>query len=105
MKARAGNDQRHERLIARLLWFGTLLASAVIAAGMAIRALPPLGHAVPPGWNGLAVMKAGVALFILLPVARVALMLLTFLHEKDFRYALIAGLVLAIIAAGVLAAL
>lgn len=50
-------------------------------------------------------MKAGVALFIALPVARVALMLLTFLREKDFVHAMIAGLVLAIIAAGVPAAL
>jgi uncharacterized membrane protein len=36
-------------------------------------------------------------LFILLPVLRVLLMLFVFIHERDFRFASVAGLVLAII--------
>ncbi|MDM4501851.1 DUF1634 domain-containing protein [Klebsiella oxytoca] len=40
-------------------------------------------------------------MFILLPVARVALMLTIFLRERDYAYVVIAALVLAIIAAGV----
>lgn len=47
-------------------------------------------------------MKAGVAVFIFLPVARVALMLAIFLRERDYVYTVTAALVLAIIAAGVL---
>jgi uncharacterized membrane protein len=47
-------------------------------------------------------VKAGVAVFILLPVARVALMLTLFLRERDYAYTVIAALVLAIIAAGVI---
>ncbi|MBD8897498.1 DUF1634 domain-containing protein [Rhodanobacter sp. DHG33] len=105
MNPRASDDQRRERLVARLLWLGTWIASAIIAVGLALRAMQHVGHAFPHGPDGLAVMKAGVALFIALPVGRVALMLFTFLREKDVVYALIAGLVLAIIAAGVLAAL
>jgi uncharacterized membrane protein len=42
-----------------------------------------------------------VALFILLPVARVALMLATFLHERDYAYTAISALVLVIIATGI----
>ena len=43
-------------------------------------------------------MKAGVALFILLPVARVALMIAIFLRERDYAYTAISTLVLVIIA-------
>jgi uncharacterized membrane protein len=46
--------------------------------------------------------KVGVALFIVLPAARVALMLLIFLRERDYAFSLISALVLTIIAAGFL---
>ena len=52
-------------------------------------------------WAGLDVVKVGVGVFILLPVARVVLMLAIFLRERDYIYAVIAALVLAIIAVGV----
>jgi uncharacterized membrane protein len=91
---------RHEQIIAALLWYGTWFASALIATGvllMAVKSLP-----ASPGLTGYEVVKAGVAVFILLPVARVALMLAIFLRESDYAYTLIAALVLAIIAAGVI---
>ncbi len=50
-------------------------------------------------------VKAGVALFILLPVTRVALMLVIFLRERDSAYTAISALVLAIIGAAFLAGL
>lgn len=50
-------------------------------------------------------MKAGVALLVLLPITRVALMLVIFLSERDFAYAAISALVLGIIGAGFLVAL
>ena len=43
----------------------------------------------------------GIVLFILLPVLRVLLMLLVFIREGDFRLAVTAGLVLAIILLGI----
>ncbi len=85
---------RRERPIAALLWWGTWLASAVTGAGV-LAAL--LGH------GGMPLTYAGIALFILLPVARVVLMLAIFLRERDHAYAAISGLVLAIIVVGVLA--
>jgi uncharacterized membrane protein len=47
-------------------------------------------------------VKVGVALFIVLLAARVALMLLMFLRERNYAFSLISALVLTIIAAGFL---
>jgi uncharacterized membrane protein len=85
-----------QRLIAGLLEYGTWIAAAVIGASLLIGL---------SGHDGLIVEKAGVGLFILLPVARVALMFVLFVHARDRTYAAISALVLAIIAAGVAAGL
>lgn len=90
-----------DRVIAGLLWYGTWLASALIAAGMALDFLPQ----ALAGLRGLELVQAGVALFILLPVARVALMLAIFLRERDYAYTAISALVLLVIAAGVMSGL
>ena len=92
---------RRDRAIAGLLWYGTWLASALIAAGMAVDFLLPAHGSL----RDLELVKAGVALFIVLPVARVALMLAIFLRERDYAYTAISALVLLIIAAGVVSGL
>lgn len=94
-----------EQLIAGLLWYGTWLASVFIALGLALGLLQQLALPVLLGFSGFAVMKAGVALFILLPVARVALMLFIFVRERDYAYVAISALVLVIIGASLLAGL
>jgi uncharacterized membrane protein len=101
MNTEANCGDRRERIIAALLWHGTWLASAIIAVGMSLSVFPRFEHALPFGLSGYDMIKAGVALFILLPVARVALMLATFLHERDYAYAAISALVLVIIATGI----
>jgi uncharacterized membrane protein len=90
---------RREQMIAGLLWYGTWLASALILLGMAIDLA---GRPSLFGLSGSAAVKTGVVLFILLPVARVALMLLIFLHERDYAFTMISALVLTIIGAGLL---
>lgn len=92
-----------ERLIAGLLWYGTLLATAIIGAGMAIGLLQHVAPLRLAGLDAFAIVKAGVALFILLPIARIVLMLVLFLRERDYVYAAISTLVLTIIAAGIVA--
>ncbi len=94
---------RLERLLAKQLHYGTWLASAVIACGILLVAL----HWQPgPGWpalpSGMQVVAAGIGLFILLPVSRVVLMLVVFVHQRDYLFGLIAALVLAIIGLGLL---
>ncbi|WP_089177393.1 DUF1634 domain-containing protein [Bosea sp. AS-1] len=91
--------KRQERAIAALLHYGTGLASFVIAAGLVVQGLHPL----PFDLSGSSLMNAGVALFILLPIARVALMLIQFARARDAAYVAISALVLAIIGAGFLA--
>lgn len=105
MTQATGKLEPREQLIAGLLWYGTWLASAFIALGLALGLLQHLALPLHIGLSGFAVVKAGVALFILLPVARVALMLFTFVRERDYAYMAISALVLAIIGASLLAGL
>lgn len=87
-----------DRLLARVLHRGTWLGWSVIALGLAL----PMA-----GWSGALsavisrrVVTAGIALLIVLPVLRVLLMLIVFVRERDFRFGVIAILVLAIILLG-----
>jgi uncharacterized membrane protein len=89
VKAETATPGRLESLLGRLLHYGTLAASGLIALGLALRvASAPLG---------LDIAAAGIALFILLPALRVAVMLVFFLRSGDYRYSAIAALVLFII--------
>jgi uncharacterized membrane protein len=75
------------RLLATLLHGGTVLASVVVAAGLLLA-------------RGTSVVLTGIALFIGLPVLRVAVTLGAFVRRRDYPFGAIAGLVLAIIALG-----
>lgn len=101
MKPEADHFDKRDQIIAGLLRYGTWFASALIAFGILMAAIEPFRTSLALPWTGLDVVKVGVAVFILLPVARVALMLAIFLRERDYAYAGIAALVLAIIAIGV----
>ncbi|HEY4146033.1 DUF1634 domain-containing protein [Pinirhizobacter sp.] len=94
MKRDATVEESLQRPIARLLLCGTWLASAVTAAGLLL--------GIYRERQGLAWTEAGIALFIILPVARVGLMAVIFLRQRDYLYASIATLVMAIVAAGFL---
>jgi uncharacterized membrane protein len=89
---------RLERLLAGLLNVGSWVASIVIGLGFALTLIDSQS-----GTRNLAILpniqivKIGIALFILLPTLRVLLMLVVFLRERDYRYSMIAALVLAII--------
>jgi uncharacterized membrane protein len=81
-----------EQFLSRLLRYGTYAASAVIAFGLAV--------AFDSNPLGSRIATAGIALFILLPVARVGAMLIFFLRTKDHRFSAIASLVLVIMVFG-----
>lgn len=87
MNTDTARDTKLERRLAIVLQTGTWLASAVVVAGLV---LPSATRAV----------TVGIALFIALPIACVALMLLSFLRHGDYRIAVIAALVLAAIGLG-----
>jgi uncharacterized membrane protein len=81
-----------EGVLANVLQYGTWLASAAIVAGLAL--------ALTGSRMGTHDITIGIALFILLPVLRVAVMLVVFLRERDYRFSAIAATVLTIIGVG-----
>jgi len=80
-----------ELLLAGLLRYGTWLASGVTGLGLAMSLA---------GVEGTAVVAAGVALFIALPVLRVLVMLGAFIVDQDYRLVVVATVVLITILAG-----
>ncbi len=82
-----------ERLLAILLRYGAWLASLAIGIGLVLA----LTGFLPAG---MRIVTIGIGLFILLPSLRVLLMLAVFVRERDYRFGLIAALVLAIIVLG-----
>jgi Protein of unknown function (DUF1634) len=88
---------RLEGLLAGVLQWGSWAASAAIGVGCVLALVGP--HVATP-LPGVRVVTLGIALFILLPVVRVALMLIVFLRERDYRLGAVAALVLAIMFVG-----
>jgi uncharacterized membrane protein len=89
---------RLQELLATFLRYGTWLASAAIGLGSALALIGSNSRM----WNlailsNMRIATMGIVLLILLPILRVLLMFLVFIRERDFRFASIAGLVLAII--------
>jgi hypothetical protein len=92
---------RLERLLAGLLHYGTWLASGVTALGILLALIEHyVGWRNPGPLSGTPIVTAGIALFIVLPVARVALMLVQFALERDYRFVVITALVLMVILLG-----
>jgi hypothetical protein len=90
-----------ERLLAMVLQYGTWLASAAIGLGLAVALLDSHSALHTLGFlSSTRIISVGILLFILLPVFRVFLMLLVFLKERDYRFSVIAGLVLLILVLG-----
>lgn len=89
MKGEAAPTDPLEILLSRLLQYGTLAATGLIAIGVAV--------SLARGPWGIGIATAGIALLILLPALRVAAMLVFFVRAGDFRYGAIAALVLFII--------
>ncbi len=102
MKPESDKFEQRDQIIAALLWYGTWFASLLIAIGMVMTAVGADTVWQGFSFDGYDVVTAGVAAFIMLPVARVALMLTIFARERDYVYVGIAALVLAIIAVGVI---
>lgn len=113
---------RIERLVNVVLRVGVLASLAVIVAGMLLIALHhpkllvshyELSRLVVPGaafphtlaevaqgiaaLQGTAVVTAGLLLLLLLPVMRVALTGLIFIHQKDWIFVFITAAVLALL--------
>jgi hypothetical protein len=98
------SDERLARWLAGLLSYGTGLASIVTASGLGMAWLGArAGADASLAQGGQRAVTAGIAMFVLLPVARVVSMLVAYVARRELRLALVAALVLAILALGVVA--
>jgi len=97
--------ERRDRIVAGLLSHGTWIASAAIAIGLALQLLHRFDASIALADSGYDFVKAGVVIFIGLPIARVALLFAIFLRARDYTFVALSALVLAIIGAGVVIAL
>ncbi|HTX73354.1 MAG TPA: DUF1634 domain-containing protein [Rectinemataceae bacterium] len=115
----AGAEERArgtELAVSFVLRFGILISGAVIVLGLLLFVVKGAGvqgqgidakiafpHSLSQLWAGLcvvdpfAVMSLGLLLIILTPVSRVAVSIFAFIAERDWRYVVITGLVLAIL--------
>jgi Predicted membrane protein len=86
---------------------GLILADRIISAGMGIDSAVPYPRSIHALWTGLvafdpaSVIAAGLLMLIATPFARVAVSIVAFALERDWRYVAITALVLAILVTGV----
>lgn len=99
MSSKQTKSVRIESLLADVLNVGTWLASAVIAAGLL---LSSFNHQTPFR-IAAQIITPGIGLFVLLPILRVILMLIIFVKQRDYRFAVAAAVVLLTIFAGLVA--
>lgn len=98
-------DRRHllrmEAILARLLRYGAIAAGGWLVLGL-LWGMLGIGASANGGGSAFSdfCLAVGIVLLIALPVLRVALMMLIFAFERDYRFAAISALVLAIIAVG-----
>jgi uncharacterized membrane protein len=98
--------RRLEQWLAALLRNGSWLASAIIGLGIVLALIDArFGTRNLALLPNLRIATFGIALLILLPTRRVLLMLTVFLRQRDFRFAFIAAIVLAMIFLGIVAGL
>ena len=79
-----------ERAIESALTLGLLASGALLVFGLAT--------------GGEGALRAGVVLLMLTPVARVLILTVGLLHERDFTFASVSLFVLCVLAAGILLA-
>jgi uncharacterized membrane protein len=91
------NERGLERLLANVLSIGTWLGSATIAIGLILQCMN-WGRAIL-AVTCLRMVTYGIALFIALPVLRVALMAVAFFRQRELIFSATAFAVLAVIAA------
>jgi hypothetical protein len=96
MTVRATHPRRDEQILGWLLAAGTSVGCALIALGLLAGPVGSTGGNVLHNSLG----RVGIGVFVLLPTARVILMLVLFLRKREYLLAAAAWVVFVIIALG-----
>ena len=81
-------DVAADRVLSLTLKFGAYTAFALIVTGLGLQFFVP---------RGIRLTTAGLLVLLATPVLRIIVACLQFLRERDFRYALVSFVVLAIV--------
>jgi uncharacterized membrane protein len=103
-------ELKSELAISRVLRYGALISTLIMAAGVVLRAIRGHGAVSGAGFvhlpellphvlrmEPIAVTELGVLLLLLTPVARIVVTMITFAVEHDMKYMLISLGVLAVV--------
>ena len=93
-EGKKGETEAIELVLARLLRVGSLIAAALLAAGILAMVLGQTGFAPK-------LITAGLLVLLCTPVMRVLVAALIFVREKDWHFAFFSLVVLCALAAGV----
>jgi uncharacterized membrane protein len=100
---------RDEIVVSNALRAGVILAALCSFVGAAVYfSAPGAAHdyrvfepaRLQPGLSGLGFMAIGVLILLATPIFRVALLIIVFAREHDRLYAVISGIVLAVLVLG-----
>jgi len=90
---------RLEHVVGRVLRTGSIASTAILAVGLALALLlPPFSHAQ-------TVIRVGLFVLLLTPVARVVASVFEYTRDRDWLFAALTAIVLAIVVGSLLVGL
>ena len=92
------DTQSTERILGRLLGIGTRASTVLLAAGLALELLHRGG---PASW----LLHVGLLVLFATPVMRVAMSIVTFAAQREWRFVMFASIVLLLLISGILVAI
>lgn len=91
-----GELERLEQVVGRVLRIGSLTSTSILAVGLL------LALVVPSFAAALTIIRVGLFVLLLTPVARVVASVVEYARERDWLFALLALVVLVIVVASML---
>lgn len=90
---------RLEHVVGRVLRAGSIASTAILAVGLALALL------FPPSSHAQTVIRVGLFVLLLTPVARVVASVFEYTRDRDWLFAALTAIVLAIIVGSLLVGL
>ena len=87
---------RLERVVGRVLWIGSVTSTSILAVGLLLALVVPSFAPAP------AITRVGLFVLLLTPVARVVASVFEYTRDRDWLFALLTFIVLAIVVSSLL---